>query len=129
MSSAPTYRYRVRGDSLTQVQTVHDLGVLSAKLSALVERARAAGDMALVAATKRQARVVDRCYHYRAFTDSLKARRFGAALSELSGSRRAAALIVEETARQIPVIARKTARAAAIDGARVNDPSRNLQTA
>lgn len=110
MSSSTTYRYRVRGGSLTQIQTVHDLGVLSARLSALIEQARATGDRTLARSTRRQARVVDRCYHYRAFTDHLKARHMRAAWGELSLSLRAATLIAEEAGRQLPVIARKAAR-------------------
>lgn len=110
MSSAPTYRYRVRAGSLTQVQTVHDLGILREKLASLIEHARATGKSSLARLVQRQARVVDRCYHYRAFTDSLKARRFATAFAELSGSGRAAMLILEESARQLPVIVRKAAR-------------------
>jgi len=110
ISSTSTYTYRVRAASLTQIQTVHDLSLLRAKLSGLIEQAGATGNVTLAGAVRRQARVVDRCYHYRAFTDHIKARRFGTALTELSGSGRAASLILEETFRQLPTIARKAAR-------------------
>lgn len=110
MMDAPTYRYRVRGDSLTQVQTVGDLGVLRAKLASLGEEAWATGNVELGHATGRQARVVDRCYYYRAFTDQLKARRYGDAFATVAGNRRAAMLVMGELARQLPIIARKAAR-------------------
>lgn len=110
MSSTSTYTYRVRAGSLTQIQTVQDLSLLRAKLSAMIEQAGATADLTLLRALRRQARVVDRCYHYRGFTDHIKARRFRDAFTELSGSGRAAALILEEAARQLPTIARKAAR-------------------
>ena len=110
MSPEPGYRYRVRPDSLTQVQTVHDLGLLRRKQAVLLAEARTAGDPELVRLIRRHMRVVDRCYHYRAFTDDMKARRFGQGIGGLFASPRAALLVAEECFRQFPVIARKALR-------------------
>lgn len=107
MSPAPTYRYRVRPDSLTQVQTVHDLGILRARQAAMLAEARRAGDRPLEEFVARHKRVVDRCYHYRAFTDAVKARRWKAALHIFTGSGSSALGILEESCRQAPTIARK----------------------
>lgn len=103
-----TYRYRVRGDSLTQVQTVHDLSRLREVQAALL--ADAGDDRAFAATVRRHQRVVDRCYYYRSFTDDVKAKRVAPALRTLIFSPRSAALIAEESLRQLPVIAAKALR-------------------
>jgi glycosyltransferase involved in cell wall biosynthesis len=101
------YRYRVRGDSITQIQTVHDLGVLRARLAALLIESLATNDPTLPSIIRRHKRVVDRCYHYRSFTDSVKSGEIRKASSELLSSPRAALLIAEEVLRQVPTIGAK----------------------
>lgn len=101
------YRYLVRGNSLTQVQTVHDLGVLRRRLAGLFAESVAVKDVGLSRIIQRHQRVIDRCYHYRAFTDALKEKRFGAAGAEFMESPRSARLIVEELAHQMPTISAK----------------------
>ncbi|QXQ07596.1 glycosyltransferase [Sphingosinicellaceae bacterium] len=108
MSPAATYRYRVRADSLTQVQTVADLGILHSRLDALIRVA--ADDSDLVRSIERQRTVVYRCLHYRAFTDAVKDRRPGVAARELLGDPRRTAAIAQELARQAPIIVRKALR-------------------
>lgn len=110
MMPQPLYRYLVRANSLTQVQTVHDLGKLRGVQRVMLDEAAKAGDGDLVDLIRRHMRVVDRCYHYRAFTDDLKARRFGPAVRRVFEGPRTAGLIVEETLRQVPVIAAKALR-------------------
>ena len=105
MSPAPTYRYRVRPDSLTQIQTVEDLGILQRRLDSLIS---AAGNNAdLVRLVRRQRKVVYRCLHYRAFTDAMKSGRFGFAAREFLGDPARGVAITHELARQAPVIIRK----------------------
>ena len=110
MSPAPTYRYRVRPDSLTQVQTVHDLAILRDRQAGLLREARQMGDRRLGRLVARHKRVVDRCYHYRAFTDALKAKQFGVALRIFAASPRSAAGIIGQSCREAPLIARKALR-------------------
>jgi glycosyltransferase involved in cell wall biosynthesis len=110
LSPAPTYRYRVRTDSLTQVQTVHDLAILRARQADLLHEARQGSDRSLSRFVARHKRVVDRCYHYRAFTDALKARRFAAALRLFAASPQSAVGIIAQSCREAPVIARKAIR-------------------
>jgi len=110
MSPAPTYRYSVRANSLTQVQTVHDLGILRDRQARWLEEARQAGDGDLQRLVARHKRVIDRCYHYRAFTDAVKAGRLAEALRIFTGSMRSAACIAEESGRQAPIIALKALR-------------------
>lgn len=110
LSPAPTYRYRVRPDSLTQVQTVHDLGILRARQAAMLKEARRAGDTALQRLIARHKRVVDRCYHYRAFTDALKAGQAAAAARIFAAGPSSALGILTESCRQAPTIARKALR-------------------
>lgn len=110
MMPQPFYRYLVRENSLTQVQTVHDLNKLRGVQGVMLEEAARAGDDNLVQLIRRHMRVVDRCYHYRAFTDDLKARRFGPAVRRVLEGPRTAGLIAEESLRQVPVIAAKALR-------------------
>jgi glycosyltransferase involved in cell wall biosynthesis len=104
---APMYRYLVRPDSLTQVQTTGDLDRLRQRQRRLLSEAKAEGDSAFAMLIARHLRNVDRCYYYRGFTDALKARRLGLALSYLFASRDSASLIGLESARQLPLIVRK----------------------
>jgi glycosyltransferase involved in cell wall biosynthesis len=110
MIPQPLYRYLVRKNSLTQVQTVHDLGRLRGVQRVMLDEASRASDAGLVRLIRRHMRVVDRCYHYRAFTDDLKARRFGPAVRRVLQDPRIATLIAEESLRQVPIITAKALR-------------------
>jgi len=110
MMPEPLYHYLVRTDSLTHVQTVHDLGKLRALQARMLDEARHDGDADLADLIRRHMTVVDRCYHYRAFTDDLKARQFSPAIRRLFDSPRTAGLIAQESLRQMPVIAAKAFR-------------------
>lgn len=110
MMPQPLYRYLVRRNSLTQVQTVHDLGKLRGVQRVMLDEAVRAEDGDLIRLIRRHMRVVDRCYHYRAFTDDLKARRFGPAVRRMLEGPRTAGLIAQESLRQVPVIAAKALR-------------------
>ncbi|MEG3168624.1 glycosyltransferase family 2 protein [Sphingomonas sp. LB3N6] len=106
----PLYRYLVRPDSLTQIQTTGDLDALRRRQRALLDEARANGDARLMALLRRHLRTVDRCYFYRGFTDEAKARRPRAALRYLFASPNSALLVTQESARQLPLILRKALR-------------------
>jgi len=103
----PMYRYLVRPDSLTQVQTTGDLDRLRRRQRHLLAEAKRAGDNGFATLIRRHLRNVDRCYYYRGFTDELKARRPGAALGYLFGGVDSIPLVAQESARQLPVILRK----------------------
>lgn len=107
LTPEPLYHYLIRARSLTQVQTVHDLGRLREQQRQLLIEAQATGDRQLERLVRRHMVVVDRCYYYRWFTDEVKARRPGAALRVLGASRASARLIAAEAIRQAPVIAAK----------------------
>ncbi len=108
LTPEPGYRYRVRCNSLTQVQTVHDLARLREVQESLL---RAAGDdRKLARLVRRHKTVVDRCYYYRAFTDAVKARHFREAGRTFLETRTSAPLILWESMRQIPVITTKALR-------------------
>jgi glycosyltransferase involved in cell wall biosynthesis len=106
----PMYHYLVRGNSLTQIQTVGDLDRLRRRQRALLTEARYKGDRPFAALVQRHLRGVDRCYYYRGFTDEVKAGRFGKALRYLFASPNSLSLIGMESARQLPVILRKAWR-------------------
>ncbi|WP_242138293.1 glycosyltransferase family 2 protein [Sphingomonas sp. TREG-RG-20F-R18-01] len=106
----PLYRYLVRADSLTQVQTTGDLDVLRRRQRLLLAEACAAGDTAFAALLRRHLRTIDRCYYYRGFTDELKARAPRAALGYLFASADSPLLVAQEGARQLPLILRKALR-------------------
>ena len=103
----PMYRYLVRANSLTQVQTTGDLDRLRGRQRRLLAEARAAGDRDFAALIARHLRAVDRCYYYRGFTDEVKARNPGRAVGYLFASRDSARLIGLEGARQLPIILKK----------------------
>jgi glycosyltransferase involved in cell wall biosynthesis len=103
----PMYRYLVRPDSLTQVQTTGDLDRLRRRQRHLLAEARRAGDRGFATLIRRHLRNVDRCYYYRGFTDELKAKRPAAALGYLFGGADSVPLVVQEGARQLPLIVRK----------------------
>ena len=102
------YRYQVRLGSLTQIQTVADLAVLRQKQSNLREAVR--GDRPLEKLIAKHARSVDRNYHYRAFTDAIKAKRYVAAQHEFFASRSSGFLIALESWHQLPTISKKLLR-------------------
>jgi len=104
------YHYQVRSNSLTQVQTVHDLGRLRQRQARLLREAQEIPDAELVRLVRRHMRVVDRCYYYRGFTDELKRSRWIAALRYVLEGPAPAALILAESLRQIPVVTRKALR-------------------
>jgi glycosyltransferase involved in cell wall biosynthesis len=106
----PMYRYLVRPDSLTQVQTTGDLDRLRRRQRQLLDEARKDGDAEFAGLIRRHLRNVDRCYYYRGFTDELKAKRPGAALGYLFGGTDSLPLVAQEGARQLPVILRKALR-------------------
>jgi glycosyltransferase involved in cell wall biosynthesis len=107
MSPEAGYVYRVRGDSLTQVQTVADLDRLIAKLETVCSRSGADADLRRYA--RRQQRDVARRRDYRAFTDAVKQRHFAHAALILVRDRWSFLRIVQETGRQAPVILGKMA--------------------
>lgn len=103
----PMYRYLVRPDSLTQVQTTGDLDRLRRRQRRLLAEAKDRGDRAFATLIRRHLRNVDRCYYYRGFTDELKAKRPAAALGYLFGGADSVPLVMQEGARQLPVVLRK----------------------
>ena len=106
----PLYRYLIRPDSLTQIQTTSDLDRLRSRQRALLAKARADGDERFANLLRRHLRNVDRCYYYRGFTDEVKARRPRAALGYLFASADSTLLVAQEGARQLPLILRKAWR-------------------
>ncbi len=104
------YRYLVRPDSLTQVQTTGDLDRLRRRQRQLLAEAKRAQDHRFAELLRRHLRNVDRCYYYRGFTDELKARRPGAALGYLFGGADSVPLVMQESARQLPIVLRKAMR-------------------
>lgn len=108
MTPVAGYRYRQRPGTLTHVQTVADLAMLRGKLSNLYAAASPGSELARL--ISRHARVVARSYHYRAFTDALKQRRYAAASRILTAEQGSAGLIAVELIRQAPVIIGKAIR-------------------
>lgn len=103
----PMYRYLVRPDSLTQVQTTDDLDRLRRRQRQLLAEAKRSRDHRFAALLRRHLRNVDRCYYYRGFTDELKAKRPWAALGYLVSAPDSLPLVIQESARQLPVVLRK----------------------
>jgi glycosyltransferase involved in cell wall biosynthesis len=106
----PMYRYLIRPDSLTQVQSTGDLDRLRKRQRQLLVEAKRERDHRFAALLKRHLRNVDRCYYYRGFTDELKARRPVAALGYLFGGPDSVPLVMQETARQLPIVFGKALR-------------------
>jgi glycosyltransferase involved in cell wall biosynthesis len=103
----PMYRYLVRENSLTQVQTTSDLARLRNRQRLLLRDAVSAGDYEFARLIKKHLRVVDRCYYYRGFTDEIKAKRLGAAMRYLLDRSDSAWLVTQEAVHQLPTIVRK----------------------
>ncbi len=106
----PMYHYSVRAGSLTEVQSADDLGRIRAMEQRLLADPRVAADPALALALRRHKAGIARRYHYRGFTDALKARRPRAAATLLFGSVESLQGIARESLAQAPVIAGKALR-------------------
>ena len=106
----PMYRYLVRANSLTEVQSSADLDRLRTVQRAMLRDIRRTDDPELHGAVRRHLRGIDRNYYYRATTDALKPRRLGEAPRILGPSPGAAALVAREALRQTPAILHKFRR-------------------
>jgi succinoglycan biosynthesis protein ExoO/succinoglycan biosynthesis protein ExoU len=105
------YRYRVRSGSSTDVQSAADLQRIRLMEQALLyDEALVASDPELVRALRRHKRVIDRFYHYRAFTDALKARATASAFHLLFESASSFRQILLESALRAPTIMMKALR-------------------
>ena len=102
------YRYRVRSGSSTDVQSTADLQrIRSMEQALLYDEALVRSDPELIRALRRHKRLIDRFYHYRAFTDALKARAAASALSLLFESASSFWHILLESALRAPTITMK----------------------
>ena len=106
----PMYLYAVRAGSLTEVQTAGDLGRIRAMDQALLDDPGVAADAALARALRRHKAGIARRYHYRGFTDALKAKQAAAAATLLFGSVESLHGIAREGLAQAPVIVGKAWR-------------------
>ena len=68
------YRYTIRKRSLTEEQASGDLMRISLMEQDLLSDPVVIRDPKLGKALRRHKAVIDRCYHYRAFTDAIKVR-------------------------------------------------------
>jgi glycosyltransferase involved in cell wall biosynthesis len=102
------YRYWVRAGSSTDVQSAADLQrIRSMEQRLLRDEPLVASDPELVRALRRHMAVIDRFYHYRAFTDAVKARTSARALRILFESPSGFRRILLEGALRAPTIATK----------------------
>ena len=106
----PMYLYTVRAGSLTEVQTAADLGRINTMEETLLADPRIARQPDLRRALLRHRSGIARRYHYRAFTDALKARRMADAAALLFHNAESLRCIAHESATQLPVIAAKAWR-------------------
>lgn len=106
----PMYLYRVRGGSLTEVQTAADLDRIRRFERSLLGSPEVRADRRLARALRRHKAVIDRCYYYRAFTDAVKQGEAVAALRLLFESPASFLHITNESLAQAPVICRKAVR-------------------
>ena len=104
------YNYVIRSNSLTEVQTSHDLDILRSTQRTLLLEARMNRDAELTSQIRRHLRVIDRSFYYRAFTDALKRRQAASALRVLFSAPESSLLIAAEAGRQLPTIVRKLKR-------------------
>jgi glycosyltransferase involved in cell wall biosynthesis len=105
------YRYRVQSGTLTEVQSAADLMRISQfEANLLSNHPMVASDPALVKALHRHKRVIEHFYHYRAFTDALKARSFTPAMGLLLASVSGFRDIMTESMLQAPRVALKALR-------------------
>ena len=103
----PYYLYTVRAGSLTEVQSVGDLGRIREMERRLLADPRVAADTALRDALRRHKRGIDRNFHYRGFTDAVKARQAATALRLLFSGSESLSCVVRESLVQLPLIVRK----------------------
>lgn len=104
------YCYAVSPGSLTEQQSAHDLMRIRQMEDELLIDPKVMEDPALVKAIRRHKSVLDRCYYYRAFTDSVKSGDLRRAVSLLIDSHDSAQLIAQEMTRQMPTILGKALR-------------------
>ncbi|HUN43016.1 MAG TPA: glycosyltransferase family 2 protein [Acetobacteraceae bacterium] len=111
ITPAAMYRYRVQSGTLTEVQSAADLMRIRQFEDRLLRtHPMVASNPALASALHRHKRVIEHFYHYRAFTDALKASQFKPAarllLQSLSGFRH----IMTESMLQAPRVMLKALR-------------------
>jgi hypothetical protein len=105
------YRYSVRAGSSTDVQSAADLQrIRSMEQKLLRDEPLVASDPELMRALRRHKAVIDRFYHYRAFTDAVKARTGARAFQLLFGSASGFRQILLESALRAPTITMKALR-------------------
>jgi glycosyltransferase involved in cell wall biosynthesis len=105
------YRYWVRAGSSTDVQSAADLQrIRSMEQKLLRDEPRVASDPELARALRRHLAVIDRFYHYRAFTDAVKARTGAKAFQLLFESPSGFRRILMEGALRAPMITMKALR-------------------
>lgn len=105
------YRYYIQPGSLTDVQSAGDLlRILTVEETLLRQHPMVAADPDLDRALRRHKAVIEHFYHYRAFTDALKARTLAAAARLLLQGPRSVRHIVTESALQAPRVAIKALR-------------------
>jgi hypothetical protein len=105
------YRYWLRAGSSTDVQSAADLQrIRSMEQKLLRDEPLVASDPELARALRRHLAVIDRFYHYRAFTDAVKARAGAKAFQILFESASGLRQILLESALRAPTIAIKALR-------------------
>ena len=104
------YHYATRPGSLTEVQSSGDLLRIAQLEEAFLRDPAVLQDVAFCGALRQHKAKIERLYYYRAFTDALKERRFGAAGRLLVQSPLSSRYIALEAMRQAPIILRKTLR-------------------
>ena len=111
ITPAAMYRYRVQSGTLTEVQSAADLKRIRQFEDWLLRNhPMVASDPALARALRRHRRVMEHFYHYRAFTDALKARSFRPALRLLLESAKGFRHIMTESMLQAPRVGLKALR-------------------
>ena len=104
------YLYSVRKDTLTSVQTSHDLNRIRSVETGLLLRPDVTSNPELARALRRHKRFIDRCYYYRSFTDAVKDRRLAGAGRILFEEPQSLGHIVLESMIQAPTITSKAFR-------------------
>ncbi len=101
------YLYTIRAGSLSEVQRPDDLLRILTIEQQLLDRLDTREDSALREALRRHMAVIDRCFHYRCFTDAVKAGDLAAASDVLFGSVASFRDVVVASAVQAPTVVRK----------------------
>ena len=104
------YLYSVREDTLTSIQTSHDLDRIRSVETDLLLQPSIVADRELTRALRRHKRIIDRCYYYRSFTDAVKARRLAGASKILFEGPQSIGHIILESIIQAPTITGKALR-------------------